>query len=160
MIDPAVNGTLYACRAAAKHGVKRLVLTSSTVSIMYNNDKSDIMIDANHWTDEKYADPYSVSKMLAEKAAWAHQKECGMKYELATINPGGIMGTPIIKGRYSSADIAVMFLTGKGPMPALPPMYMPFVDVDNVAMAHYKAMVTPEAAGKRFVMGWDVVPSF
>ena len=65
------------------------------------------------------------------------------------------MGTPIIGGSYSSADIAKMFLTGKGPMPALPPISLPIVDVDNVAEAHYRALMKPEAAGRRFVAAYD-----
>ena len=70
VIDPAVNGTLYACRAAAKHGVKRIVLTSSVVSIMHSPDRNRTMINEETWTSVPHADPYSQSKTLAEKAAW------------------------------------------------------------------------------------------
>jgi dihydroflavonol-4-reductase len=74
LIDPAVNGTLYACRAAHKHGVKRMVITSSCVSIMYNNVKDKVDINEENWTMDAWCDPYSLSKTLAEKAAWDHQK--------------------------------------------------------------------------------------
>jgi hypothetical protein len=43
------------------------------------------------------------------------------------------MGTPVVGGSYTSADIAKMFLTGAGMMPGLPRLSMPTVDVENVA---------------------------
>ena len=155
LIDPAVNGTLYALRAAHKHGVKRVVLTSSCVSIMYTPDRNRTVVDEKYWTSVKDCDPYSQSKTLAEQAAWAHQRECGNSYELAVINPGLVMGTPIVSGSYSSSDVAKMFLTGKGPMPALVPLSMPLVDVQNVADAHHKACIVPEAKSRRFVLAYD-----
>lgn len=151
-MDPAVNGTLYACRAAHANKVKRMVITSSCVSMMYNGDRNNTHFDEKSWSEEKWSDWYPLSKMLAERAAWEHQKECGNSYEIATINPGFIMGTPIIGGSYSSSDFAKMMVVGKGMFPSLPPISLPFTDVAQVAEAHYKATIIPEAAGRRFIM--------
>jgi dihydroflavonol-4-reductase len=122
---------------------------------MHTPDRNNTVINEQGWTSVKHSDPYSQSKTLAERAAWDHQKECGKTYELSTINPGLIMGTPIVGGSFSSADVAKMFLTGKGPMPALPPMSMAIVDVQDVAEAHYRALMVPEARDRRFVCAYD-----
>ena len=37
MIKPAVNGTIIMCKAALKHKIKRLVLTSSVTANMYGH---------------------------------------------------------------------------------------------------------------------------
>ena len=63
-----------------------------------------------------------------------------------------ILGKPIVKGSFSSSDVCKMFVTGKGPMPAVPDMCIGFVNVANVAEAHYKALITPAAAGRRFFL--------
>jgi dihydroflavonol-4-reductase len=49
-IRPAVDGTMRALKAAKKAGVKRVVITSSMVSMLENADKS-INIDSNSWTN-------------------------------------------------------------------------------------------------------------
>ena len=40
VIEPAFKGTLYVLRAAYKHKVKRVVLTSSVATITLNNNKT------------------------------------------------------------------------------------------------------------------------
>jgi len=45
-----------------------------------------------------------------------------------------------------------------GSMPAIPDLNMFAVDVRDVALAHLRAMVKPEADGRRFLMVADTVP--
>lgn len=129
MIGPAVEGTLSVCRAAKLHGVKRVVITSSCAAMMINDDKNKTHVTKDSWTDPKCADTYEKSKTLAELAAWKHQKDNGNCYELATINPGLIMGVPLVKGGFASADALKYFTTSTGPFPAVPPFSLPLVDV-------------------------------
>ena len=70
MLGPAVDGTLRVLKAAKKNGVKRVVLTSSTVAIM--GGKKTGTITPEDWTDlnSKNISTYFKSKTLAEKAAW------------------------------------------------------------------------------------------
>jgi len=51
-IRPAVDGTMRALKAAKSAGIKRVVLTSSMVSMLGNADKS-IDIDSGTWTNIK-----------------------------------------------------------------------------------------------------------
>ena len=75
LIKPAVEGTLSACRAAHKAGVKRVVITSSTVAIMVGHDvRKKSHFTVADWTINEKADDYSKSKTMAEQAAWDFQK--------------------------------------------------------------------------------------
>ena len=42
-----------------------------------------------------------------------------------------------------------------GAMPGFPNLFIPIVDVRDVASAHVLAMTTPEAAGERFLLSND-----
>ena len=70
-IRPAVDGTMRALNAAKSAGIKRVVLTSSMVSMLENADKS-INVDSESWTNvkAKNVSAYAKSKTLAEWAAW------------------------------------------------------------------------------------------
>lgn len=74
LIKPAKEGALNVLKAAAKNGVKRVVMTSSTAAVSYGKPKgqeSGIFNESN-WTDEtniKDTTAYIRSKKIAEKAA-------------------------------------------------------------------------------------------
>ncbi len=51
-VRPAVDGTMRALNSAKKAGVKRVVITSSMVSMLGDADKS-IKVDSNSWTNVK-----------------------------------------------------------------------------------------------------------
>jgi len=74
LTKPAVEGTLSALKAAHKHGVKRVVVTSSIMAISYKLEPVPNPITEEHWTPTEncteLGDAYSLSKTLAEKAAW------------------------------------------------------------------------------------------
>ena len=90
-IKPAVEGTMRALKSANKAGIKRVVLTSSMVSMLDNANKS-IDIDFNSWTNvkAKNVSAYAKSKTLAEKSAWDFIKSQNQDeaMELTVINPG------------------------------------------------------------------------
>ena len=62
-IRPAVDGTIRALKAAKKAGIKRVVLTSSMVSMLEDADKS-IDINSESWTNvnAKNVNAYAKSK--------------------------------------------------------------------------------------------------
>eukprot|EP01134_Creolimax_fragrantissima_P001533 CFRG1533T1 len=153
LVKPALEGTERVLKAAAAHGsiVKRIVLTSSIGSIAYGvHHDTDYVYTEQDWTNTDEADVYYVSKTLAEKRAWEFvEKNKGHKFELATINPG------LVVGKYyghpgTSVDLIKDLLNGKFPM--IPSLNMASVDVYDVALAHIKAMTVPEAAGERFIL--------
>ncbi|XP_034573454.1 phenylacetaldehyde reductase isoform X3 [Setaria viridis] len=106
LIVPAVEGTLNVLRAAKEAGgVRRVVLTSSNSAIMPSPGwPAGEVPDERCWTDIDYCEKnglwYSVSKTLAEKAAWKFAEENGV--DVAVVNPGAVMG-PIIPPTINSS---------------------------------------------------------
>jgi len=139
-------------RGAHKHGVKRLVLTSSVASIYRNKDKAKTHFTTEDWTDLTVASPYEKSKTMAERAAWdflANLPEAE-RFELVTINPGLVLGPNLNTCNFSSGDIVRKIMLGK--MPGIPKVKFPVVDVRDVAQAHLNGVTLPEAKGQRFML--------
>lgn len=152
MISPAVDGTLRALKAAKAAGVKRVVLTSSTLSMMGSMKIGTF--GPTDWTDVDAPDvsTYTKSKTLAEKAAWAfiNEQDGERPLQLTVINPGGVFGAPLgrnITGQ--SMSMVDQMLRGKLPM--VPKTAFPMVDVRDVAKLHLQALTLPTAAGKRVI---------
>jgi dihydroflavonol-4-reductase len=157
LIKPAVEGTLRALKASKKAGVKRLVLTSSTVA-MHGGLQGLIKINQDSWTnvDAKNVTAYFKSKTLAEKSAWEFIKgQTGeKKLELVVINPGPIYG-PTLTGNLATEamDFFKKLITGQVPM--LPRAYSVMSDVRDVAAIHVAALENEKANGKRFIVTTD-----
>ena len=153
-IRPAVDGTIRALNAAKSAGIKRVVLTSSMVSMLENADKS-INVDAESWTNvkAKNVSAYSKSKTLAEKSAWdfvnAQNKDNAM--ELAVINPGPVFG-PTLSGNFDGASMGMFKQMMVGKMPMMPQASINMSDVRDIAKIHVLALENEKADGKRFIV--------
>ena len=153
LIIPARDGTLRALRAAAKAEVKRTVLTSSIVAIAYGEKRdADYVYSEEDWSNtEGEFSAYGKSKTLAERAAWEFMEtEEAARMELAVINPGAVLGPLLGSGLSTSGQIVKRLLDGS--VPACPAIGFSFVDVRDVADAHYEAMLKPAAAGRRYAL--------
>ncbi len=148
LIRPAVDGTLRVLRAAKAAGVKRVVLTSSTVSVLTGQDRVHSEAD---WLDpaDPRASAYARSKVMAERAAWDFVKTEAPDMALTAVNPGFVLGPPLDQDFGSSVSVIRRFLSGKDP--AVPPIGFPVVDVRDVAEMHLRALQKPETAGKRYL---------
>ena len=152
VIEPAVDGTLRAMRAAKNNGIKRVVLTSSTVAIM--GGKKQGTITPEQWTNlqAKNLSAYTKSKTLAEQAAWDFIKdnEVDKVPELVSINPGGVFG-PAIGENLSGASMSMASQMLQGKVPMVPNVAFPMVDVRDVAKLHVAALKEEKAANQRFI---------
>ncbi len=150
LIVPAREGALNVLKAAQRAGIKRVVLTSSVAAVSYNEKQDSAPQTADDWTDVNHptANPYAMSKTLAEKAAWefVNQHE-GM--ELVTIQPAMVLG-PALEADYgSSLESVYVLMQGKYPM--LPKMGFSIVDVRDVANLHRIGYENPDATGQRLL---------
>ena len=152
VIEPAVDGTLRALKAAKNNGIKRVVLTSSTVAIM--GGKKQGTITPEQWTNlqAKNLSAYTKSKTLAEQAAWDFIKdnEVDKVPELVSINPGGVFG-PAIGENLSGASMSMASQMLQGKVPMVPNVAFPMVDVRDVAKLHVAALKEEKAANQRFI---------
>jgi nucleoside-diphosphate-sugar epimerase len=154
LIRPAVEGTERALNAALKASVERIVLTSSMAAIAYGHDKTHAApFTAADWTnlEGRGVNAYIESKTRAERRAWEIMASFGRKADLATINPSAILGPLLDDDPGTSAQIVKRMLDGS--VPALPRITFAIVDIRDVAEAHLRALVTPEAGGRRYPMG-------
>lgn len=152
MIKPAVEGTLRALSAAEKAGVKRVVLTSSLLSMMGSMKTGTVT--SNDWTDVNARDvsTYTKSKTLAEKAAWnfINNQQGEDKMEMVVINPGAVFGPPLGQD-LSGVSMTMIDQMLRGKVPMVPNVAMPMSDVRDVALLHVKALTQDKAVGQRII---------
>ena len=152
VIIPAKEGTIRALKAAKKANIKKLILTSSVAAIQYGHDDPDKVFDHNDWTniEGKNVTPYVKSKTIAEKAAWDFMESQTEKiFDMTVINPSFVLGPSLsddIGG--TSTDTIKRFLTRE--IPAVPNVYMNYVDVRDIAKLQVEAIKNTKSNGKRF----------
>lgn len=165
LLDPAIIGTtgiLKAVKARAP-SVNRVAITSSFAAII--NPKSHVKrYSEENWNpvtmEEALGDPnpitaYRASKTFAEKAAWDFVKNEQPNFQLSTLCPPLVFG-PVVHYlnsldalNTSNARIRDM-IQGKMKQTRASTEVFLWVDVRDVAIAHVKAIESPEAADKRF----------
>ncbi|KAF8708571.1 hypothetical protein HU200_029943 [Digitaria exilis] len=150
LIVPAVEGTLNVLRAAMDAGgVRRVVVTSSNSAIIPSPEwPAGEVRDERFWTDIDYCEKnglwYSVSKTLAEKAAWKFAEEKGL--DVVVVNPGTVMG-PIIPPTINSS-MSVLLRLLQGCTEEYMDIFMGAVHVEDVALAHILVFENPSASGR------------
>jgi len=151
LIVPAREGTVRVLKAARDAGARRVVLTSSFAAVGYSPKPVRDYTEAD-WTDPDTPGlpPYPRSKAIAERAAWDFIEAEGGDTQLVVVNPTFIAGPSLVPSLRSSLNGFKAII--EGTMPALPRQRFGVVDVRDVADAHIRAMATPDAAGKRYLL--------
>ncbi|CAA3013545.1 cinnamoyl- reductase 1 [Olea europaea subsp. europaea] len=149
LLAPAIKGTINVLTAANELGVRRAVVTSSTSAIVPSpNWPADIVKNEECWTDEEYCKQkglwYSLSKTLAEKAAWEFAKE--KKLDIVVVNPGTVMG-PIIPPTLNASMLMILRLL-QGCTDVYEDIFMGSVHVKDVALAHILVYENKSATGR------------
>jgi nucleoside-diphosphate-sugar epimerase len=158
LIRPAVEGTLRLLRACAEApSVKRVVLTSSIVAIIFGDDRDDVMRTEEDWSDPDQCAAYAKSKTLAERAAWdfVNGLPAQRGLELAVINPGFVLG-PVLRAESNTSIEGIRRLLARQ-TPGSPRIGFATVDVRDTAVLHRLAMERPEAAGNRYLCAGEHV---
>ncbi|GJF32724.1 dihydroflavonol-4-reductase [Kitasatospora sp. NE20-6] len=152
VIGPAREGTLRVLRAARDAGVRRTVLTSAFHAVGFGHGHTDRTFTEDDWSvlDGPGMDAYGRSKTLAERDAWDFMTAQGGSMELVALLPVAVMG-PVLGTQVSGANHIVQ-RSLNGDMPGYPNMWVPVVDVRDVALAHVTAMTSPAAAGRRILL--------
>ncbi|KAA0041423.1 Cinnamoyl-CoA reductase [Cucumis melo var. makuwa] len=150
LIEPALKGTLNVLNSVAKaSSVKRVVLTSSMAAVSYNTKPQtpQTIVDESWFSDPDMCRDqeiwYSLSKTLAEEAAWNFVKEKGI--DLVTINPAMVIG-PLLQPTLNTSAQAILNLISGGE--TFPNSAFGWVNVKDVANAHIEAYEIPTANGR------------
>jgi len=154
LLEPAVKGTLNVLRAAKDCGARRVVLMSSQAAMLPNpNWPADMVIDEDCWADvellKKLQLWYSVSKTLAEKAAWDFAAEEGL--QMAVLNPGMVLGPMLAPSVNASLQLLLQLLAA-GEKLDLADIYIGCVDVRDVAHSLIVLYENPSAQGRHLCL--------
>ncbi|SRR6056297_2269702 len=154
LIRPARDGAERVMRAAARAGAERLVQTSSVAAVMHSSRPNEEPRTETDWTNlnDPEVATYARSKTLAERAIWKLHEELkseGTTMEVATINPGVVLGPAL--DRDLSTSHALVRMIARGVYPALPKVAFPVADVRDVAHHHVLALTHPAAPGNRWL---------
>jgi dihydroflavonol-4-reductase len=159
-VGPAKEGTLRVLRNAAEQGARRVVITSSVSAMVHAKPRDGTaVLTENDWsTLDESISAYDKSKTVAEQAAWTFvgQLPDGARFELVTIQPGFILG-PSLDADHGTTNELVRKLANRA-LPGLPDLHFPIVHVLDVAELHVRAMIEPEAAGKRIACALPSIP--
>lgn len=151
LLPAARDGTCRVLHAAARAGVRRVVLTSSFAAVGYGHPARAAPFGAQDWSPP--AGPgitaYIRAKTLAEQAAWTLHARLGQPFELVAVNPVLIVGPP--PAGPLAASLQLMRRLLRSPLPLLPRLCYGVVDVRDVADLHLRALAHPQAPGRRFV---------
>ena len=144
VLQPAVEGTKSILDKCKNHQVKKVVVTSSIHSIIdYNREgERNKFFEGNEPPEiTRNTSTYAKSKLQAEEAVKSFISELPdqEKFDVVILNPGYMFGPLFYNHHCTSEDIFVKILLGR--FPGLPDIYLPTVDVRDVAEAHYKAIV-------------------
>ncbi|WP_067705080.1 SDR family oxidoreductase [Nocardia jejuensis] len=155
LVEAAVEGTLRVLRAAAvTPSVRRVVLTSSIVTINQGHDVDKVFTEAD-WSNADRLRGYDKSKTLAELAARRFVAQPEIGFDLVTLHPSMILG-PVLHTQTNMSHEPVIRLLGRK-VPGSLNAGWSTVDVRDLARAHRVALETPEAAGQRYVCGGEHV---
>jgi dihydroflavonol-4-reductase len=152
IIDASVNGIENAFHAASEAEVKKIVLTSSVVSLPLTFP-DDPPSDENDWTTDLQV-PYIRAKTQGEQRAWALAKELNLG--LVTVLPGAIAGSGFVKNTPTIDIIEAMMLNYF--RFGVISMNLPLVDVRDVVDVHIR--VAQMDCEGRFIVCNDTSPTF
>lgn len=146
IMAPAIAGIEGVLRAAAQHGVRRVVHISSVVAVGPSDHPTKVR-GPGDWNEDGVL-PYHLAKTRSEQRAWELAKELGV--ELICINPGGILGPYDFKPTPSMGYLAEM---ANGTAQTLEGGFN-YVDVRDVAWLIAEAMTRGEP-GQRYLCGGE-----
>jgi len=152
VIQPAVNGTLNAMRAALNAGVKHIIVTSSVAAMLGNqrDTNPEYVLNEEDW-NEHPGSSYSRSKVLAERAAWDFVKE-NPSLHLTVICPALVLG-PISHRNSSLSSVTRVFdILKGGEEQTLVNAKYGIVDIRDVVKVCVKAIEDERAINQRYLI--------
>lgn len=156
VIEPAVKGTVNVLRSCSKvASVRRVVVTSSAAAVIFNRNPTgpDVVVDETWFSDTVFCEEtklwYSISKTLAEQAAWRFAEEHGI--DLVVMNPGFVLGPLLQPTLNLTSEFLLEIIKGKLEFPSYQ-----FVDVRDVAHAHIAAFENSSANGRYLLVGKSI----
>lgn len=145
IVRPAVEGTRAVLDAAEKHGIRRVVLTSSGATVGFTKDPAKPLDESAR--QERTVSPYIRGKVRQELLALERAKSG--KLDVVVLNPSGVFGPRDYRLTPATRALAGL-LSGD---PAF--LGVCFTDVRDVASAHVRALEKGRP-GQRYLVTGDL----
>ena len=150
LLDPALKGTLNVLKSCVNlPTLERVVLTSSVAAVAYNGKPRtpDVVVDETWFSDPGFCREsqmwYTLSKTLAEDAAWKFVKENNI--DMVTINPAMVIG-PLLQPVLNTSAASILNVINGAQ--TFPNASFGWVNVKDVANAHILAYENASANGR------------
>lgn len=156
LVEPALKGTLNVLESCAKTRPKRIVLTSSVVSVLVSpKNVPGAVIDESFWSEPDIIratmspefGAYTVGKTLAEKAAWDFVNKHNLN--MVVMNPVYVIGPSLLDTMNTTNEFPYIIINGT--MKDIPNTAGCWVGVKDVAKAHILGYEKPEAEGRHIL---------
>ena len=149
MHDVNVGGTLRILEAACQAGVKRIVYTSSAVTVQCSADR--LGTEDDFVAPDEARSIYQRTKILAEQAVWNLIRQGA---PITIVNPSTPIGA-LDRRPTPTGQFIVDFLNGR--LPAFLEATFNWVSVKDVAIGHWLA-ATQGRVGERYILGHQNLP--
>ena len=157
LLDPALLGTRNVLESANRCATVTKVVLTSSVAAVFGDAKDlqqypDYMANEEmwNWSSSVGHQPYSFSKLMAEKEAWKIASAQN-RWRLVVINPALVIG-PSVGGSVTSESFRIVSQLFNGTFAmGVPDFSFAFVDVRDVAKAHVEAAERSDADGRHIV---------
>lgn len=149
MHDVNVGGTRRLLEAACQAGVKRIVYTSSAVTVQCSADR--LGTENDFLAPEAAHSTYQRTKILAEQAVWKLIREGA---PITIVNPSTPIGA-LDRRPTPTGQFIVDFLNGR--LPAFLEAAFNWIAVKDVAIGHWLA-ATQGRIGERYILGHQNLP--
>jgi dihydroflavonol-4-reductase len=148
LLSVNVDGPARVVQAAASHGVRRVVVTSSAASI--GEPEGTVGTEQTPHRGS-YLSVYDRSKHEGERAAFAAGAAAGV--EVVALNPSSVQGPPRTSG---NGAIVIALLNGR--LRAFVDTQISIVDVRDVVAAHLLAGARGRS-GQRYILNGATIPT-
>jgi len=172
-LEPGVGANLSLLKSAVKYApnLKSIAITGSINAMTMGTPEENRTIEYtnetwNNITREKAREAqnpyvsYCSSKKEAELAVWDFIKTEKPKFTVTVFLPALIYGPPIqaVKDvKHLNFSVNTVYKLFNGTYDEIPSthdgIFPSYIDVRDLAIAHVRALTTPEAANKRFLIG-------
>ncbi|MBA3753025.1 MAG: NAD-dependent epimerase/dehydratase family protein [Nitrospira sp.] len=149
MHDVNVGGTRRLLEAACHAGVKRIVYTSSAVTVQCSADR--LGTEEDFLAPEAARSTYQRTKILAEQAVWKLIREGA---PITIVNPSTPIGA-LDRRPTPTGQFIVDFLNGR--LPAFLEAAFNWIAVKDVAVGHWLA-ATQGRVGERYILAYQNLP--
>lgn len=158
LVRPAVEGTRNVLRSCARHSatVKRVIyLSSCSTADNFSGSGRREAFTEEDWNNVSSLthNPYAYGKTAAERWAWEYVRKLpdSRRFTLLTTLPGLVLG-PLHSRVLPMSNKAVQILMNRKYGRFCPPMYAPYVDVRDVAVAHRLLLECVDARGRYLIV--------